>query len=165
VVELLCGYNQPQKAEGIMSEHENPETPAEEVSIETLLAKVASLESNLAYKTSQFDRAIADRNELKSQISQAEDLVISAVKDEVLDGESEFVTSLAEVFEWELTEEHSVKIIIEVTGTITTPLGKSLEGLEDEIEAEISLSYDRRNDGYDLDLDYGTEVEIKDRGY
>lgn len=148
-----------------MSEHENPETPAEEVSIETLLAKVASLESNLAYKTSQFDRAISDRNELKSQISQAEDLVISAVKDEVLDGESEFVTSLAEVFEWELTEEHSVKIIIEVTGTITTPLGKSLEGLEDEIEAEISLSYDRRNDGYDLDLDYGTEVEIKDRGY
>jgi len=148
-----------------MSEHENPETPAEEVSIETLLAKVASLESNLAYKTSQFDRAIADRNELKSQISQAENLVVEAVKEEVLDGDSEFVTSLAEIFEWELTEEHSVKIIIEVTGTITTPLGKSLEGLEDEIEAEISLSYDRRNDGYDLDLDYGTEVEIKDRGY
>lgn len=148
-----------------MSEHENPETPAEEVSIETLLAKVASLESNLAYKTSQFDRAIADRNELKSQITQAENLVVEAVKEEVLDGDSEFVTSLAEIFEWELTEEHSVKIIIEVTGTITTPLGKSLEGLEDEIEAEISLSYDRRNDGYDLDLDYGTEVEIKDRGY
>jgi hypothetical protein len=165
VVELLCGYNQPQKAEGSMSEHENPETPAEEVSIETLLAKVASLESNLAYKTSQFDRAIADRNELKSQITQAENLVVEAVKEEVLDGDSEFVTSLAEIFEWELTEEHSVKIIIEVTGTITTPLGKSLEGLEDEIEAEISLSYDRRNDGYDLDLDYGTEVEIKDRGY
>ncbi len=148
-----------------MSEHENPETPTEEVSIETLLAKVASLESNLAYKTSQFDRAIADRNELKSQITQAENLVVEAVKEEVLDGDSEFVTSLAEIFEWELTEEHSVKIIIEVTGTITTPLGKSLEGLEDEIEAEISLSYDRRNDGYDLDLDYGTEVEIKDRGY
>lgn len=148
-----------------MSEHENPETPAEEVSIETLLAKVASLESNLAYKTSQFDRAIADRNELKSQITQAENLVVEAVKEEVLDGDSEFVTSLAEIFEWELTEEHSVKIIIEVTGTITTPLGKSLEGLEDEIEAEISLSYDRRNDGYDLDIDYGTEVEIKDRGY
>jgi hypothetical protein len=165
VVELLCGYNQPQKAEGIMSEHENPETPAEEVSIETLLAKVASLESNLAYKTSQFDRAIADRNELKSQISRAEELVIEAVKEEVLDGESEFVTSLAEIFEWELTEEHSVKIVIEVTGTITTPLGKGLEGLEDEIEAEISMSYDRRNDGYDLDLEYGLEVTIKDRGY
>ena len=148
-----------------MSEHENPETPAEEVSIETLLAKVASLESNLAYKTSQFDRAIADRNELKSQITQAENLVVEAVKEEVLDGDSEFVTSLAEIFEWELTEEHSVKIIIEVTGTIATPLGKSLEGLEDEIEAEISLSYDRRNDGYELDLDYGIEVDIRDRGY
>jgi hypothetical protein len=148
-----------------MSEHENPETPAEEVSIETLLAKVASLESNLSYKTSQFDRAIADRNELQSQIRQAENLVVEAVKDLTLDADSEFVTSLAEIFEWELTEEHSVKIVIEVTGTITTPLGKGLEGLEDEIEAEISLSYDRRNEGYDLDIDYGMEIDIRDRGY
>jgi hypothetical protein len=148
-----------------MSEHENPETPAEEVSIETLLAKVASLESNLSYKTSQFDRAIADRNELKDQISQAESLVVEAVKDLTLDADSEFVTSLAEIFEWELTEEHSVKIVIEVTGTITTPLGKGLEGLEDEIDAEISLSYDRRNEGYDLDIDYGMEIDIRERGY
>ncbi len=146
-----------------MSEHEENSTP--ELSVEELQDKIKALTSEVEYNKAGLERMKTRFTELDDRIDQAELLVIEAVKEEVLDGESEFVTSLAEIFEWELTEEHSVKIIIEVTGTITTPLGKSLEGLEDEIEAEISLSYDRRNDGYDLDLDYGTEVEIKDRGY
>jgi len=146
-----------------MSEHEENSTP--ELSVEELQDQIKVLNSQIEYVKSQLERTNTRYTELDNRIDQAEQLVIEAIKDEVLDGDSDFVTSLSDIFQWELTEQHSVKIVIEVTGTITTPIGKGLEGLEDEIDAEISLSYDRRNDGYDLDLDYGVDVTIKDRGY
>ena len=146
-----------------MSEHEENSTP--ELSVEELQDQIKVLNSQIEYVKSQLERTSTRYTELDNRIDQAEQLVIEAIKDEVLDGDSDFVTSLSDIFQWELTEQHSVKIVIEVTGTITTPIGKGLEGLEDEIDAEISLSYDRRNDGYDLDLDYGVDVTIKDRGY
>jgi uncharacterized small protein (DUF1192 family) len=163
VIELLCGYNQPQKAEGSMSEHEENSTP--ELSVEELQDQIKVLNSQIDYVKAQLERTNTRYTELDNRIDQAELLVIEAVKEEVLDGDSDFVTSLSDIFQWELMEEHSVKIVIEVTGTIKAPIGKGLEGLEDEIDAEISMSYDRRNDGYELDLDYGLEVTIKDRGY
>jgi uncharacterized small protein (DUF1192 family) len=163
VVELLCGYNQPQKAEGSMSEHEENSTP--ELSVEELQDKIKALTSEVEYNKAGLERMKTRFTELDDRIDQAELLVIEAVKEEVLDGDSDFVTSLSDIFQWELMEEHSVKIVIEVTGTIKAPIGKGLEGLEDEIDAEISMSYDRRNDGYDLDLDYGVDVTINERGY
>ena len=146
-----------------MSEHEENSTP--ELSVEELQDQIKVLNSQIDYVKAQLERTNTRYTELDNRIDQAELLVIEAVKEEVLDGDSDFVTSLSDIFQWELMEEHSVKIVIEVTGTIKAPIGKGLEGLEDEIDAEISMSYDRRNDGYELDLDYGLEVTIKDRGY
>ena len=146
-----------------MSEHEENSTP--ELSVEELQDQIKVLNSQIEYVKSQLERTNTRYTELVNRIDQAEQLVIEAIKDEVLDGDSDFVTSLSDIFQWELMEEHSVKIVIEVTGTIKAPIGKGLEGLEDEIDAEISMSYDRRNDGYELDLDYGVDVTINERGY
>ena len=146
-----------------MSEHEENSTP--ELSVEELQDKIKALTSEVEYNKAGLERMKTRFTELDDRIDQAELLVIEAVKEEVLDGDSDFVTSLSDIFQWELMEEHSVKIVIEVTGTIKAPIGKGLEGLEDEIDAEISMSYDRRNDGYDLDLDYGVDVTINERGY
>lgn len=146
-----------------MSEHEENSTP--ELSVEELQDQIKVLNSQIEYVKSQLERTNTRYTELDNRIDQAEQLVIEAIKDEVLDGDSDFVTSLSDIFQWELMEEHSVKIVIEVTGTIKAPIGKGLEGLEDEIDAEISMSYDRRNDGYELDLDYGVDVTINERGY
>lgn len=146
-----------------MSEHEENSTP--EPTIQELQDQLKVATSEVEYNKSQLERMRTRFTELDTRIDQAEQLVIEAIKDEVLDPDSDFVTSLADIFQWELMEEHSVKITIEVTGTIKAPIGKGLEGLEDEIDAEISMSYDRRNDGYELDIDYGMEISIDDRGY
>jgi hypothetical protein len=88
------------------------------------------------------------RGELADNIGSAQDWFKERIEDAYAD--SEELTELAEIFGWDTTKEVDVVITITASGTLSVPMGKSVEDAEGDIEVDISVGYG--TDGFELDV-------------
>lgn len=96
------------------------------------------------------------RSELIMNISSAEKWFQERLENASAD-EDELV-ELAEIFGWETSKEVDVIITITASGTLSVPLGKSVEDAEGDIEVDISIGYSS-----DFILDVSTDsVELSE---
>jgi hypothetical protein len=79
------------------------------------------------------------RSELIMNISSAEDWFQDRIESACADADE--LVELAEIFGWETTKEVDVAIEITAYGTISVPMGQSVEDAESDIEVDISISY------------------------
>lgn len=139
-----------------MSEHES--TP--EVTIESLASELESVKADL-------DRTKSNRNyysekyqALDLAVDKAKDYIFEQIKNGDLDAEDEVVTSLAEIFDWELETKVEATVTATFRVTLTVPIGRSADDLDGELTADLTLDWERSREGYDLDID-DTEVELE----
>ena len=100
------------------------------------------------------------RNQLISNISDAEELVKDAMENENID--SDLATGLAEAFGWELTKEVDVVITASIRATLTLPIGKSVSDVESGLSVDVSLDWTTENEGYEISVDYTDSIEIEE---
>ena len=79
------------------------------------------------------------RSELIMNISSAEDWFQERTESAYADADE--LVELAEIFGWETTKEVDVAIEIKAYGTLSVPMGKSVEDAESDIEVDVSISY------------------------
>jgi hypothetical protein len=79
------------------------------------------------------------RSELIMNISSAEDWFQDRLESACADTDE--LVELAEIFGWETTKEVDVAIEITAYGTVSVPMGQSVEDAESDIEVDISISY------------------------
>lgn len=111
-----------------------------------------------AYSALNDQKKFADtkRSELIMNISSAEEWFQERLENASAD-EDELV-ELAEIFGWDTTKEVDVIITITASGTLSVPLGKSVEDAEGDIEVDISVGYSS-----DFILDVSTDsVELSE---
>lgn len=143
-----------------MSEHESTPEVTTEVTIESLTSELESVKADL-------DRTKNNRNyysekyqALDRAIDKAKDYIFEQIKSGDLDAEDEVVTSLAEIFDWELETKVEATVTATFRVTLTIPIGKSADDLDGELTADLVLDWERNREGYDLDID-DTEVELE----
>jgi hypothetical protein len=94
------------------------------------------LERVNTYLASSRERA----SKYERQIKQAEEKVVELIDDEELDADSDIVEALKDIFDWTLTKEIKVVVTVKFTGTLTAPVGKSLEDFNDRgFDCDLSL--------------------------
>ena len=79
------------------------------------------------------------RSELIMNISSAEDWFKDRIEDAYADTDE--LVELAEIFGWETSKEVDVIIGISVSGTLTVPMGRTVDEAESEIEVDVSIGY------------------------
>jgi hypothetical protein len=139
-----------------MSEHES--TP--EVTIESLTSELESVKADLERTKRNRDHYYDRETRFSNEIDRAKEYIFEQIKSGDLDAEDEVVTSLAEIFGWELTSEVEATVTATFRVTLTIPIGKSADDLDGELTADLTLDWERSREGFDLDID-DTEVELE----
>lgn len=144
-----------------MTEHESTTEPTvADATIASLTSELESVKADLE-RTKNNRNFYAERyNALDIQVDKAKDYIFEAVKNGDLDAEDEVVTSLAEIFDWELETKVEATVTATFRVTLTVPMGKSADDLDGELTADLTLDWERNREGYDLDID-DTEVELE----
>jgi hypothetical protein len=96
------------------------------------------------------DFADTKRGELASNIGSAEEWFQERVENAYAD--SDELVELAEIFGWDTSKEVDVVITITATGTLSVPMGRSVDEAADDIEVDVSVGY-----GSDFILDVSME--------
>lgn len=139
-----------------MSEHES--TP--EVTIESLTSELESVKADLERTKNNRNYYSERYTSLDRAVDKAKDYIFEQIKSGDLDAEDEVVTSLAEIFDWELETKVEATVTATFRVTLTIPIGKSADDLDGELTADLTLDWERNREGYDLDID-DTEVELE----
>jgi hypothetical protein len=92
--------------------------------------------------TEQRDRYLTQHRTLVTKVATAKDLLITAVRENELEADADFVEKMAELFDWTLTRDVDVSVDVTIKGTLTIPLGKDLSDF-DATGFELDLSLDR----------------------
>jgi hypothetical protein len=100
--------------------------------------------------------------EVDRKIERAYELVCEEINEERLDLDSNTASGLAEIFDWEYEREVEVVITAKISGTITIPAGKSLEDIEDEFDATLTLNYRKEREGFSWSSSSVDEIEIEE---
>ena len=85
------------------------------------------------------DFADTKRGELASNIGSAEEWFQERVENAYAD--SDELVELAEIFGWDTSKEVDVVITITATGTLSVPMGRSVDEAADDIEVDVSVGY------------------------
>jgi len=149
-----------------MSEHESTTEPTELTITE---AMVENLTRQLEEANRSTERMVENRDQVLSQMSvytrainKAKEYITTAVTDGDLDADDEVVIELADIFGWELTKDVNVRFTITAEGTITIPLGKSIDDLSSyDFSAEITLDWDKDRQDWELEID-STDIEFEE---
>jgi len=141
-------------------ESTTPEFLTPEATIEKLTNDLAEANSRVERMEVNRDYYANRANNYSTAIDKAKDYIFEQVKNEELDAEDEVVTSLAEIFGWELTTEVEATVTATFRVTLTIPMGKSADDLDGELTADLTLDWERNREGYDLSID-DTEVELE----
>lgn len=98
----------------------------------------------------------------EQKIERAFELICEEMNDGNLDEDSKIAEGLAEIFDWEYEREVEVVITAKISGTITIPAGKTLEDIEDEFDATLTLNYRKEREGYSWSSSSVDEIEIEE---
>jgi DNA modification methylase len=83
-------------------------------------------------------------------------------KDEDIEADHTLVETLADIFGWSLTTEVEVTITATFMGTLTMPLGKTLEDIDaDDFNAEITLGWTKNREDWEFELGH-SELELEE---
>jgi hypothetical protein len=140
-------------------ESKNPELTADAM-IESLTTQLAEANSRVERIETNRDYYSGRADYYSKQIEKAKTYIVEAVESEDLDADDEVVTSLAEIFGWELTTEVEATVTATFRVTLTVPIGKSADDLDGELTADLTLDWQRNREGFDLSID-NTEVELE----
>lgn len=141
-------------------ESTTPEFLSPEATIEKLTTELAETKSEVERLRSNRDFYSKRAENFSRSIDRAKEYIFEQVKNGDLDAEDEVVTSLAEIFDWELTTEVEATVTATFRVTLTVPMGKSADDLDGELTADLTLDWQRNREGFDLSID-DTEVELE----
>jgi hypothetical protein len=149
-----------------MSEKESTTEPtvpsATEAMLESLTRQLEEANRNTERMVENRDRLHTEVSVYTKAINKAKDYITTAVKDGDLEASDEVVTELAEIFGWELTQEVNVTFTITAEGTLTIPLGKSVDDLSSsDFSIDITLDWDRDREDWELEID-STDIEFEE---
>ena len=105
--------------------------------IKELEQRIADLENKLSLKTQQWEYAGEQIRKYAAQVDSFEE----ALKENSWDFDSETLQSLADFFNLTLEREYSVDITVRFSGTVTVPMDYDIDGLENDLSAELTQSY------------------------
>ena len=146
-----------------MTEHEsNNEPTVGEALTESLTKQLAEANATIerVERTREFyhSRYTAYEN----SINRAKDALFEAVKDGDIEADDTLVETLADIFGWSLTTEVEVRLTATFTGTLTMPLGKTIDDIEaDDFNAEITLGWEKNREDWEFELG-DTELELEE---
>lgn len=124
--------------------------------IEALTASVTRIEKNRDYYHEQ-------KNSYEIAISRAKDALFEAIKEHEIGIDSDLVETIADIFGWSLTQEVTITLTATFEGTLTIPLGNTIDDIDgSDFTADISLDWDRDRQDWEFDLD-STEIELEER--
>ncbi len=141
-------------------ESTTPEFLSPEATIEKLTNDLAEAKSEVTRLKSNRDYYYERSNIYSTAIEKAKEYIFEQIKSGDLDAEEEVVTSLAEIFGWELETQVEATVTATFRVTLTVPIGKSADDLDGELTADLTLDWERSREGYDLSID-DTEVELE----
>lgn len=141
-------------------ESTTPEFLSPEATIEKLTTELAETKSEVERLRSNRDFYSSRANNYSTAIDRAKDYIFEQIKSGDLDAEEEVVTSLAEIFDWELETQVEATVTATFRVTLTVPIGKSADDLDGELTADLTLDWERNREGFDLSID-DTEVELE----
>jgi len=118
---------------GIVYDHNELVVKGLKEEIEILTTK---LENQKASFVSWRDKAFA----LEHKIKQGLEILSEAIEDGDVSADDDFVKNLADHFDWALTKDYEIRVIVTFTGTLTAPLGAKFEDFNDRgFDAELTL--------------------------
>ena len=146
-----------------MTEHESNNEPT------IGEALTASLTKQLAEANAAVERIEKNRDYYHSKytayensINRAKDALFEAVKDGDIEADDTLVETLADIFGWSLTTEVEVTLTATFTGTLTMPLGKTLDDIDsNDFNAEITLDWTKNREDWEFELG-DTELELEE---
>jgi hypothetical protein len=129
-----------------MTEHENNDSTEpvvhnhDDLVVEGLRKEIEMLTTKLENQKISFlswrDKAFA----LEQKIKEGREILSEAIEEGDVSADDDFVTSLADHFDWSLTKEFEVKVVVTFTGTLTAPLGSKFEDFNDRgFDADLTL--------------------------
>jgi hypothetical protein len=132
-------------------------------------ALTASLTKQLAEANSAVERIEKNRDyyhqkytTLEGFINRGKEALIEAVKDGDIEADHTLVETLADIFGWSLTTEVEVVLTATFRGTLTMPLGKTLDDIDsDDFNAEITLGWEKNREDWEFELG-DTELELEE---
>jgi sugar-specific transcriptional regulator TrmB len=141
-------------------ESTTPEFLSPEATIEKLTNDLAEAKSEVERIRSNRDFYANRADNYSRSVDRAKEYIFEQIKSGDLDADDEVVTSLAEIFDWELETQVDATVTATFRVTLTVPIGKSADDLDGELTADLTLDWERSREGFDLSID-DTEVELE----
>jgi hypothetical protein len=146
-----------------MTEHEsNTEPTIGEALTESLTKQLAEANASIERIEKNRDYYHSKYTAYENSINRAKDALFEAVKDGDIEADDTLVETLADIFGWSLTTEVEVTLTATFTGTLTMPLGKTLDDIDsDDFNAEITLGWEKNREDWEFELG-DTELELEE---
>lgn len=101
-----------------------------EKSLSEAADKIVTLEKSVEYHSSLRDKYFMQIRALEDYIKDNHEYIDADVLNELVD-----------IFGFSITKDYEVEITVRFSGTITAPLDYDMDSLENELTAEIAISY------------------------
>jgi hypothetical protein len=119
-------------------------TDSEVATISPYPPTMEELERNIAQLKNDLEIAESRRStyaNMYANLQEKVDALESWIKDQNAYLDEEIIQSLVDIFGLEITQEYDVQITVTFTGTVEAPLSFDMDNLENELEANLVVSY------------------------